>query len=443
MAQMQTSPWPQQQCFLAIALPAEHFQGSLPAGAVLVPVDPFQNNFQGPFAVPAEQVQGSCQGELPQAFLHPQRQPMCPQVFQGTLIQPHPVYKVGSADHQSINEMFDAAMEVTTLGSCSDKDSTSDQEREASACRPRLTTSAARRLRRKRAVERFAGKLGKAGALVPGPVHGPCCQATQNFSSDVYDDLRLKLSEGSRRGVEDTLEALHGQVWSVSQDPLGCRLVQLALERIDHQEAAELVRELHGHVQEAATSPHANYVLQMVVSRLTFDAAKFVAEELVGSCGRLARHRFGCRILCRLVEFFGSQSLVQQLINELLCEADDLCCHSFAHHVVQSVIENGDDLFRRRVAAALLTDPLGYAQHKNASYLVERALSHCCQEDRQALLAHLSRPDTIAHLAETQYGRYVAKALLQQEATMFSKHGEHRRRATPAPEDKAWPTPDV
>jgi len=126
----------------------------------------------------------------------------------------------------------------------------------------------------------------------------------QNFSSDVYDDLRRKLSEGGRRGVEDTLETLHGQVWSVSQDPVGCRIVQLALERISHQEAAELVKELHGHVQEAATSPRANYVLQKVVSQLTFDAAKFVAEELVGSCGRIARHRFGCRILCRLMEFF-------------------------------------------------------------------------------------------------------------------------------------------
>lgn len=104
-------------------------------------------------------------------------------------------------------------------------------------------------------------------------------------------------------------------------------------------------------------------------------------------------------------------------------------------------MENGDELSRRRVAAALLTDPLGYAQHKSASYLIERALSYCCQEDRQALLVHLSSPHTISNLAATQYGRYVARALLQREEAIFSKHGQDYRRASPARGGKPWPTP--
>jgi len=44
-----------------------------------------------------------------------------------------------------------------------------------------------------------------------------------------------------------------------------------------------------------------------VVSTLTWAASSFVARELVNSCARLARHRYACRIFCRLQEFCGNR----------------------------------------------------------------------------------------------------------------------------------------
>lgn len=45
--------------------------------------------------------------------------------------------------------------------------------------------------------------------------------------------------------------------------------------------------------------PHGNYVIQKVVSHLSAASSRFVAEELRGHAVRMAKHRFGCRILCR------------------------------------------------------------------------------------------------------------------------------------------------
>lgn len=187
-------------------------------------------------------------------------------------------------------------------------------------------------------------------------------------------------------------------MWQLAQHATGCRLVQLGLEA-DQQTAALLARELHGHVQEAAISPHANYVIQKVVSTLTFANSSFVARELFGSCGRLAWHRYACRIFCRLLEFCGSRDLTLQLIDELLLDAEDLCRHNFGHHVVQSVLEHGHERHRKIVAKVLGRDLLGFAKHRNASYLVEKAMWYCAPEDQAFLLKQLARTDVIVDLA--------------------------------------------
>ncbi|CAK9085676.1 Pumilio homolog 5 (APUM-5) (AtPUM5) [Durusdinium trenchii] len=284
--------------------------------------------------------------------------------------------------------------------------------------RPRLSTSAARRMRRKRAAER-AQQAAEQSRNNEGTRTAPLSAGRVKSDSinsilEHCDLLRSQLASGIADEVQKALAAIQGHVWQLSQHATGCRLVQLALETGCH-EAALLTRELHGHVQEAAVSPHANYVIQKVVSTLTWATSSFVAKELLNSCARLARHRYACRIFCRLQEFCGNRDLTLQLIDELLVEAEDLCRHNFGHHVVQSVLEHGHEKHRKVVATILRSDLLSFAKHRNASYLVEKALSYCALEDQQALLAQLGRTEVIVELARSQFGCYVAKSLLQDE----------------------------
>lgn len=274
----------------------------------------------------------------------------------------------------------------------------------------RPTASAARRMRRKRAAKNFGGR-GEIEVAT-----GPCQSHTAtDLSAELYNTIQKQLMDGGKQGLEDALAAMRGNVWSFSRSPTGCRLVQLALENASQHEVCKLAEELRGHVLEAASCPHANYVLQKMLTHLHFNAARFLAEELVGSAVRIARNRYGCRILCRLLEFFATHAFTSCLMDELLVECEELCCHNFAHHVIQSLLEHGTEKDRSRVMAALLTDPLAFAQHKNASYLLERALCHCCPKDQQALLARLSSPNAIVNLVLTQYGYYVARTVMKQQ----------------------------
>lgn len=247
--------------------------------------------------------------------------------------------------------------------------------------------------------------------MVPGRVSNP---GMAWFNKNTCEQLQHQLQDNI--DVSQAIEALKGHVWDLSRHPVGCRLVQLALERGNQQEAASLALELKTHVQEAMTSPHANYVLQKLVTQLTWSkGASFVAWELRGDAADLARHRFGCRIFCRLIEFHAAKEGTEDLVEEVLQEAEDLCCHPFGHHVAQAILEHGSQKHRDAVAATIDRNPLGFAKNQNASYLVERVLTSCSDYYQESLLFELS--SSLVDLALSRYGCYVARAVVEHPKT--------------------------
>ena len=109
---------------------------------------------------------------------------------------------------------------------------------------------------RRRKPETRGLNLGKI-PMAPGRVANP---GMAWFNKTTCDQLQEQL-QGSDDQISLASDALTGHVWDLSRHPLGCRLVQLALERTSSQkQASQLAAELRGHVQEAMTSPHANYV---------------------------------------------------------------------------------------------------------------------------------------------------------------------------------------
>eukprot|EP00933_Yihiella_yeosuensis_P042191 TRINITY_DN36726_c0_g1_i1.p1 TRINITY_DN36726_c0_g1~~TRINITY_DN36726_c0_g1_i1.p1 ORF type:complete len:527 (-),score=110.05 TRINITY_DN36726_c0_g1_i1:623-2203(-) len=275
----------------------------------------------------------------------------------------------------------------------------------------RLSISAARRMRRRRAAERAAAALTDALSSSQDATDFQTTtqwSQSQSLSPARCQELKGWLQEGNQNHAT-VLNEIRGSVWPLSQDASGCLLVQGGIEHCNISEAVSLVQELQGHVIDAMRSPHANYVVQKAVEKLPMARVRFIPEELLGNASKIAKHRYGCRILCRLSEHGADDETTQQLLNEVLGNAE-LLTHSFGHHVVQSIMEHGSVRHKEQIAAWILQDPLGYAKDRNSSYLVEKALD---QEVQCLLVAQLGDPDTIADLALSQYGCFVAKTLLQ------------------------------
>merc|ERR1719450_712657 len=107
---------------------------------------------------------------------------------------------------------------------------------------------------------------------------------------------------------------MRDQVVELSFDATGCRLVQQAMQVAGKDEISSIVGELHGFVTRAMQSPHGNYVIQKVVESLPPAMSRFIAEEILGVAGAMARHRYGCRVLCRLFEHCADDAAVAALV---------------------------------------------------------------------------------------------------------------------------------
>jgi len=284
-----------------------------------------------------------------------------------------------------------------------------------------LSASAARRLRRHRAQQRGTDQKSQ-----PDSSHGNIGQRSEQreephkaetrLSAAQIAELRSQLESADKGTLRAALSAMQGSVVELSKDAVGCRLVQKALEcgeRGGKVSAVTLAQELQGFVCEAMMSPHANYVVQKVVTQLPASVSDFVTSELLGSAAKIARHRYGCRIFCRLMEFNAARPNTGRLIDEILADAKELCRHSFAQFVMQSILEHGNERQRGLVVSALLQSPFESASNKSASFLVQQALMDSSPQNRSRLLQELGKPEVIAKLAPLQYGQYVAKSLLQ------------------------------
>jgi hypothetical protein len=204
------------------------------------------------------------------------------------------------------------------------------------------------------------------------------------------------------------------------------RVVQLVLERANRADAVVLSKAmLRGHVREAMRSMFANYVVQKIVEVLPSELTSFIPEELVGVGNEVARHRFGCRIFCRLLEHGSLNEMhTKLLLEEVLEDAESLCAHAYGNYVIRHCLEFGFIEHQRRIVQALSNDLVGYARNQYGSRVIEAALQFCGQHEQESIIEELlADPSQFLSLAKGLSSRHVVKALLKTP-------GVHQQRAT-------------
>jgi hypothetical protein len=196
-------------------------------------------------------------------------------------------------------------------------------------------------------------------------------------------------------------------------DTTTSRAAQIVLQEASVADAAALSKALRGCVRNAVQSKHANYVIQQIVEIMPVSHASFIVDELKGVGHEVARHRFGCRVLCRILEHLTLQNGTLDLVEEILVDVQELCCHEYGSFVVRHLLEFGIPHHRHCVASALCSDLHQLCKHKLGSHVVEYAFRHCATEDKYTLASQItSNQQKLLSVAANQYGRHVVRALL-------------------------------
>jgi hypothetical protein len=149
---------------------------------------------------------------------------------------------------------------------------------------------------------------------------------------------------------------------------------------------------------------------------LTADTVSFIVEELHGVGASVSQHKYGGRVMARLLEHFPNKPEMVTLIEEVVEQAEDLVCHQFGHHVVECLLERGNAEQRHRIAIAILPNVAKAASNQNVVRVIEKALESrefCSLEDQVKIVnALLNLPEGIATLADSHCGNWAVKALL-------------------------------
>lgn len=225
--------------------------------------------------------------------------------------------------------------------------------------------------------------------------------------------------------------SLSGRIWKMSRDACGCRLVQSALDKAaTDQEKEALTYELHGHVWEAIHCPHANHVLQKVVVLLRPEALQFVVQELLaGGAINASRHKYGCRVVQRLIEYCPPHQTCG-IVDALLQELTSVAGHPYGNYVIQKAVQHGLQVHQQFIVSAIKADIGSFATDPNLSAVLGAAIEHCdahsaelaamLVEDGRLLVAmacsrlgHASISHVLDALSPSHYAQ--AKRLLRNE----------------------------
>lgn len=106
----------------------------------------------------------------------------------------------------------------------------------------------------------------------------------------------------------------------------------------------------------------------------------------------MAKHKFGCRVLERMIEHFPSAKTYPawaQFLDRLLENAAIHCYHSFATFIMQHLMEHGTEEHKRVIAQAVTQELERAASDSHASGVLDKALCFLSVQEQLKLASEI------------------------------------------------------
>jgi hypothetical protein len=269
-------------------------------------------------------------------------------------------------------------------------------------------------------------------APAKGPVHTSdvphkdarqeCFGMFDQLAADVIAGLDLdrrlheaELEEYNQDRLSDEVrvslfQAIRGHVKKLSFDPAGCRLVQRILDLTTDSAQQQMAYELKGHVKEAVESAHCNHVLQRCIELMRPSAVEFVLCEIEDQQVRnLAKHRYGCRVLERIIEHFSLERLTV-LLDEIISHAQELCFDQYGNFVIQHLLEHGNDEHKEKIVTVILRNLRAVALDTQACSVLDKAVSYT-KLDKKLAEAILAEEGLLVDISLSRFGYAATQSL--------------------------------
>ncbi|KAB1267248.1 Pumilio-like protein 2 [Camelus dromedarius] len=263
--------------------------------------------------------------------------------------------------------------------------------------------------------------------------------------SDIMPSGRSRLLEDFRNNRFPNLQLrdLIGHIVEFSQDQHGSRFIQQKLERATPAERQMVFNEILQAAYQLMTDVFGNYVIQKFFEFGSLDQKLALATRIRGHVLPLALQMYGCRVIQKALESISSDQqseMVKELDGHVLkCVKDQNGNHvvqkciecvqpqslqfiidafkgqdQYGNYVIQHVLEHGRPEDKSKIVSEIRGKVLALSQHKFASNVVEKCVTHASRAERALLIDEVCCQNDGPHSAlytmmKDQYANYVIR----------------------------------
>uniref|UniRef100_A0A672HXQ2 Pumilio homolog 1 n=1 Tax=Salarias fasciatus TaxID=181472 RepID=A0A672HXQ2_SALFA len=264
-------------------------------------------------------------------------------------------------------------------------------------------------------------KLERASSAERQLVFSEILQAAYQLMVDVFGNYVIQkfFEFGSLDQKLALAERIRGHVLSLALQMYGCRVIQKALEFIPSDQQSEMVRELDGHVLKCVKDQNGNHVVQKCIECVQPHALHFIIDAFKGQVFALSTHPYGCRVIQRILEHCLPEQTLP-ILEELHQHTEQLVQYSsrfLQPAVFDHVLEHGRAEDKSKIVAEIRGNVLGLSQHKFASNVVEKCVTHASRAERAVLIDEVCSLTEGPHSAlytmmKDQYANYVVQKMI-------------------------------
>lgn len=257
-------------------------------------------------------------------------------------------------------------------------------------------------------------KLERATAAEKQLVFNEILSSAYSLMTDVFGNYVIQkfFEFGTPEQKQTLAQQVKGHVLPLALQMYGCRVIQKALESIPSEQQQEIVRELDGHVLKCVKDQNGNHVVQKCIECVEPCALQFIINAFSGQVYTLSTHPYGCRVIQRILEHCTIEQTAP-ILAELHAHTKNLIQDQYGNYVIQHVlgivdkhsislaiiqfnlhflffllqnVEHGKPEDKSVLIASVRGKVLDLSQHKFASNVVEKCVTHATRAERAFLI---------------------------------------------------------
>eukprot|EP00392_Amoebophrya_sp_AT5.2_P017011 g17326.t1 len=220
---------------------------------------------------------------------------------------------------------------------------------------------------------------------------------------------------------EELVDILLNEVKNLCFQLYGCRVIQTALDCVSLDLKRKICRQIKHSVVDLVEDQNGNHVLQKCIEVFAESSAgdlQFIVDSFSGNVRDIAGHRYGCRVIQRIIECVPMEQTAV-LFDEMLSSKNlkMLAHHRYGNYVVQFMMERGRPQDVDAVYSGCAQDLKEWSCHKFASNIVEKVLDSNMHDRKKVehLLEILTQGENppLIFIMKDKFGNYICQKFMR------------------------------